>query len=152
MAVGFPARVVSKHPDFPRELSTDDRVRLLKEIIDAMVAYWGGFDIACRAIAPERYAMVARHRKRFKTIQVTGELQVAYTVWPDNPDLGPTMPSVLLSLEAIPDMVRKQIERHNGMWIDIANKARSDQGNAFGEEVVQFLRRYGVRFYRIKSI
>jgi hypothetical protein len=37
------------------------------------------------------------------------------------------------------------------MWIDIEKKERSVFGNDLGEEVVLFLRRYGVRFFRVEK-
>ena len=58
---------------------------------------------------------------------------------------------VLLSLQGIPDEVRLYLARRQIMWIDIENKERADFGNNLGEEVVQYLRRYGVRFFRVQQ-
>jgi hypothetical protein len=37
------------------------------------------------------------------------------------------------------------------MWIDIENKEQSDLTNDLGDEVAVFLKRYGVRLFRIKN-
>src|SRR6185312_9370214 len=43
LAVGFPARVVSKSPDLPRVVSDDEKRRYLREIVVEMIAYFRGF-------------------------------------------------------------------------------------------------------------
>lgn len=150
MAVGFPARVVSKHPDFPLQITSDDKVRFLKEIVEEMIQYLGGFGILCRPIAPDRYEMVGTRKKRFKKIREHGQLQVLYDPVDSAQTFDFAYPAIVLSLEVIPDKVRETIEYRGNMWIDIAGKERSHSGNIFGEEVVKYMGRYGVRFFRVK--
>ena len=57
-----------------------------------------------------------------------------------------------LSLVQIPEDLRRALDAAGVMWIDIDRKERSDSGNALGEEVVHYLRRYGVRFYRVATV
>lgn len=58
---------------------------------------------------------------------------------------------VFLSLRAIPKKVRRSLNIKNIMWIDIENKERPLFWNDLGEEVALFLKRYGVRFFRVKE-
>ena len=53
-----------------------------------------------------------------------------------------------VSLTAIPQTLRDRLAATGILWMDIEKRERADFGNDAGEEVVQFLRRYGVRFYR----
>jgi len=55
---------------------------------------------------------------------------------------------VFLSLHRIPQEVRSAYDRQQTLWVDIAAKERSERSNDMGEEVVQYLKRYGVRLLR----
>jgi hypothetical protein len=56
---------------------------------------------------------------------------------------------VYLSLKEIPPQDRKRLGASGVMWIDVQNKEHPMTGNDLGEEVVLFLRRYGIRFFRV---
>jgi len=58
---------------------------------------------------------------------------------------------VFVSLKTIPKEVRRILASNKVMWLDIKNKERPQFWNDFGDEVVLFIRRYGVRFYRVES-
>ncbi|HXG48581.1 MAG TPA: hypothetical protein VNO52_13210, partial [Methylomirabilota bacterium] len=47
LAVGFPARVVSVAPEFPREVSEEDRRRILHEVVAAFLAFLEGSEFTC---------------------------------------------------------------------------------------------------------
>jgi acetyltransferase-like isoleucine patch superfamily enzyme len=151
LAVGFPARVVSKAPDFPLELTDADRQRFLKEIVTEMTAYLKGFGLECRTNEDNSLYEVdqATRRWRFRRKR-TWRLKVLYdsmreaTCGEVRRDL-----DVLLSLHRIPQSIRATCDRQRTLWIDIAAKERSVHSNDMGEEVVQYLRRYGVRFVRV---
>jgi hypothetical protein len=53
-----------------------------------------------------------------------------------------------VSLGRIPTATRRRLEGAGTLWIDIESKERAALSNDVGEEIVQFLRRYGVRFFR----
>ena len=59
--------------------------------------------------------------------------------------------SVVVSLRAISKEMRKGLNAKEVMWLDIEKKERSLFWNDLGEEVALFLRRYGVRFFRVKE-
>ena len=58
---------------------------------------------------------------------------------------------VLMSLRTLPPTWRKRSEQKDVMWIDIEKKEQSRHSNDLGEEVLLFLRRYGVRFLRVSE-
>jgi hypothetical protein len=55
---------------------------------------------------------------------------------------------VFLSLFELPEELRSLLSKRNIMWIDIAKKEQSRNSNDLGDEVSNFLRRYGVRTLR----
>ena len=57
----------------------------------------------------------------------------------------------MLSLWEIPDDIRHGLQSKGIMWIEIARKEQSQVSNDLGEEVNNFLKRYGVRTLRIPS-
>lgn len=58
---------------------------------------------------------------------------------------------VLLSLHAIPSKTRDRLTRGGVAWVDIENKERSDHGNDLAEEIIQYLKRHGVRLLRVRT-
>ena len=150
LAVGFPARVVSKAPDFPAELTDSDKQRFLKEIVAEMIAYLEGFELECREKEKDSsYEIVQVTRRWWRRRERTWRLKVVWA--PIAADAsGNILPDldVFLSLHRIPQEVRSAYDRQQTLWIDIAAKERSERSNDMGEEVVQYLRRYGVRLLR----
>ncbi|MCK7480552.1 MAG: hypothetical protein M0C28_27475 [Candidatus Moduliflexus flocculans] len=52
LAVGFPARVVSKFPDFPRDLSIGEKAGLFDDMIGEMIALFRNSGLACEGTGP----------------------------------------------------------------------------------------------------
>ena len=52
LAVGFPARVVSKFPDFPRDLSIGEKAGLFDDMIGEMIAFFRSSGLACEGTGP----------------------------------------------------------------------------------------------------
>ena len=146
LAVGFPARVVRTPPEFPRQVSDDEKKTYLKEIVDEMLAYFQASGLTCRSGNADYEIIDHRPRGWFRR-QQTWKL----AVHPDEPsDQLPTNLDVMLSLTAIPTPLRQKLSARRVMWIDIERKERSDYGNDLGEEVAQYLKRYGVRLFRCR--
>jgi hypothetical protein len=55
---------------------------------------------------------------------------------------------VFLSLFEIPEDARELLRAKNVMWIDVTNKEQSRISNDLGDEVSNFLKRFGVRTLR----
>lgn len=148
LAVGFPARVVSKPPELPAPVSDAEKVRYLGEITAEMIGYFRGFDLSCTEkdgdwIVSQRTKGWFGTRIRGWTLRILtseGEkLRQELTQSPAN---------VAVSLHPISREIRTRLNSANCVWIDIKNKARSDHGSELGEEVAMYLRRYGVRLLR----
>jgi len=151
LAVGFPARVVSKAPDFPIELTDADRQRFLKEIVAEMIAYLEGFDFECRVKDKDSFYEILQATRRWGRRRVrTWRLKVVYAPPAAEASYGiPPDLDVFLSLQRIPQEIRSVCDHQQTLWVDIAAKERSNLSNDMGEEVVQYLRRYGVRLLRV---
>jgi len=67
-------------------------------------------------------------------------------------ELGSLSPDVFLSLFEIPDDVRDYLCARNTVWIDVAKKQQPRASNDLGDEVLNFLKRYGIRTLRYPPI
>jgi len=149
LAVGFPARVVAKAPYFPRTVAGAEKPGMLRHILSEMVAYLRGFGLECDEQG-DFFTVIQKTGRGWFSGERTWRLRVA-TEPVGLADLeGPRSDvHVFLSLHRLADDVRERLRQRGAAWIDIEAKERSDYGNDLTEEVVQFLRRYGVRFNRI---
>lgn len=151
LAVGFPARVVSTFPDFPQQVTEEQKVTILKGIISEMESYLRGSGLEW--ISKEGYYEIGLQRKNpwgFK--KTKWRLQVGYDKL--SAQGNPTSiegVDVFLSLWTIPKEYRSILNTKKVSWIDIESKEQPFLMNDLGEEVVLFLRRYGVRLYRVKD-
>lgn len=151
LAVGFPAKVVAKAPYFPRTVSEEEKATYLCDIVQEMVGFLQGYGMACRTNG-SLIEVIHERRRWWRTSRHHLRLWVEM----DKVTLAdqrhvPEALDVFLSLRGIPDEVRLLLSRRQIMWIDIENKERADFGNDLGEEVVQYLRRYGVRLFRVRQ-
>lgn len=146
MAVGFPAKVVGRPPAFPRKLSDYEKVEMFRKITSAMVDFLTGSGFECIREENDYQIRVPRRGFRFsKTwrMYVTdGDVRVAVRT------LGPAKVDVLLSLNEVPPDVRELLTSRGVVWIDVARKERPHATNDLGDEVLNFLKRYGVRTLR----
>ena len=151
LAIGYPARVVSKYPDFPKEVTEPEKTEMLQKIVDEMIDFFQKSGMNCKK-ENDKY-MVSRIEKKFWTLKENSwQLSVRYDeLKSEDLSLARNNPDIFLSLRAISANIRKQLVQKGVMWIDIENKEQSDLSNDLGDEVVLFLRRYGVRFYRVKE-
>jgi hypothetical protein len=151
LAIGYPARVVSKFPDFPREVGEDEKIEMFQKIVSEMNAFFRGSGLACES-TDNVYQVTEPIKQMWMKKVKSWRYGVASEALSDN---GPSFKSdkidVFLSLRAIPEKFRDKLNSRNVMWIDIENKEQSDYGNDMGDEIVLFLRRYGVRFFRVKN-
>lgn len=138
LAVGFPARVVSREPEFPRVLTPAEKEKVLEDLLTDYRRFLKDYGFSAQRSA-ERFDVVESATGKAWTMHVARSVD-------DAPDTSPV--DVFLSLVRLTPARREQLDRQGIPWIDIESKDRSDQSNDFAEETVQFLRRYGVRFYR----
>jgi hypothetical protein len=144
LAVGFPARVMAKAPYFPRTLQPAEQAGFLREIIAEMITYLRGFGLAC---GDDGAVIEVRQRTRrwFFTTETAWRFAVRY-----EPGPVPQGVDAFVSLPPVTPAERAALGASGAMWIDLAAKERSDHGNDVGEEIAQYLKRYGIRLFRVK--
>jgi acetyltransferase-like isoleucine patch superfamily enzyme len=150
LAAGFPARVLSRYPDFPKEISVEQKVAILKNIVDEMITYFNGSGLIC-----------TDHKNHFEIRQIkklflrkktkTWRLGIAYENTSEDKAVSHKRRlDVFVSLKTIPVEIRRRFNADKTMWLDIEKKERPLFWNDLGDEVALFLRRYGVRFNRVE--
>jgi len=151
LAIGFPARIVSKPPDFPKLLTEAERVEILQNIVAEMIKFFEGSSLTCSGNS-DRYEITRLTRKLWFQKKKTWRLRIEYEAIDENkiPESYKTM-DVFLSLKEIPKAIRRKLTAMNVMWIDIEKKEQPLFWNDLGDEVVLFLKRYGVKFFRVEE-
>lgn len=150
LAAGYPARVISKAPDFPKEVSEEQKVDILKNIVVEMIAYFNGSGLSCTGdgsyfeIKQVKKSVLGKKKKTWRLSVVCEDVPAQEGI------TGNRRLDVFVSLKTIPEEVRKRLNIANVMWLDIEKKERPLFWNDLGDEVALFLRRYGVRFFRVK--
>ena len=149
LTLGFPARVVAKEPEFPRELSDEEKVQILKNIVKEMVDYFSQSGFSCEQVGEDSTFHKLRGR-RGSSRGKAWRMRVIYrdTRHEDLPASADRI-HVFLSLGTILPEERRILAAHGVMWIDIDRKEQSQQSNQLGDEVSLFLKRYGIRTVRV---
>ena len=147
LAVGYPARVVSKFPDFPKDLSNNEKAGLFDNMIREMILFFQGSGLRCDGSGSDY--TICQTNKRGRARQKGWRLRVAAqsaegTTGPVSADI-----DVWISFHKISLEERKRLKELNVLWFDVENKERSPLSNDLSEEVALFLRRYGIRFIRV---
>lgn len=151
LALGFPARVISKYPDFPKEVSRDEKTQMIQNIVFEMIEFFRGSGLTCNADG-NIYAVTKTEKRMLTTTRKTERFLLTCEETKDKSRQSmPGQIDVFLSLWAIPENIRNTLTDRRIMWIDVENKEQSAQDNDLGNEIVLFLRRYGVRFIRVKQ-
>lgn len=150
LAVGFPARVVSMAPDFPKPVTEDEKREILRTIVDEMMQFFTDSGLSCKANGDGLYEVTHTARSLWGMKAKTHRLKVLYKP-EESFDIGSPRdcPDVLLSLAAVPEALRKACAGRSVMWIDMEKKEQPLYWNDLGEEVSHYLKRYGVRLYRV---
>jgi acetyltransferase-like isoleucine patch superfamily enzyme len=143
LAVGFPAKIVGRAPVFPKKLSDEEKVKMFQGVTAEMIQYFVGSGLACKQDG-ERYE-VQRPRARWFWSRKSWNMLVTNG---DVQRIGNEKLDLVLSLWEIPGDVRELLASKHIMWIDVTKKERSRISNDLGEEVLGFLKRYGVRTLR----
>lgn len=153
LAIGFPARVVSKFPDFPKEVTDEEKVIMLHDIVNEMVDFFKGSGLQCQAFGEDIYEISKGKDSLWGGRSQSYRLKVFYK-GEANQIEGVShneKVDVILSLLTISEKVREVYKGRRVMWIDIEKKEQPLYWNDLGEEIVLFLKRYGLRFYRVSG-
>lgn len=152
LAIGFPARVVSKDPDFPKAVTEEEKVEIFRNIVGEMLRFFDGSGLHCGQDG-DHYEIRKPTRSWWRGRTQSGTLQVVDgDVREALERLRPGAVRVFLSLREIPDDARRLLDAQAVMWIDIAKKRQSRFSNDLGDEVSRYFRRYGVRTLRCSPV
>ena len=150
LAVGFPARVVSKPPDFPKQLTDEDKTTVFHEIIQDMLAYFSGYGILCSSQNGNDFSVTTYQKTLWGKKALSWKLHTETDrLVETNTKSSAFSCDVLISLWKLPPPIRLFCNKNNIFWIDIESKEQPDTDNDLGEEIVHFFRRYGVRLNRV---
>ena len=147
--MGSPARVVAREPYFPRLVSDVEKRTSLRAIVLDLVQFLRGHGILCRDLNG-LFEFEVPVKSWLSRKPKVWHLRVAYG-HPVDESAGSGLPGVgvFLSLLSIPQSIRNVCDRQGVTWIDVETKERSEHGNDAGEEVIHFLKRYGLRLSRV---
>ena len=152
LALGFPARVISKAPEFPKEVSDKEKTEIFRNIVAEMIQFFTDSGLHCEqnghrfTVSKPSSGWWRGGGGSWNLEVVDGDVREAVR----NLTRGPV--NVLLCLWEIPDDVRQHLQSQGTMWIEIARKEQSRSSNDLGDEVSNFLKRYGVRTIRIPPL
>jgi len=152
LAVGYPARVVSKPPELPSPVSDGEKIRYLREITAEMIGYFRGFDLDCRGEGGD-WIVTRQTRGWFRTRARKWKIRILSSAGETlEREIAEAPADVLVSLNPLSRDNRIRLNAAKCGWIDIKNKERSDPGDDMVEEIAMYLRRYGVRLLRDRTV
>jgi len=147
MAAGFPAKIVGRPPVFPKQLSDQDKVEMFRRIVDEMVGFFIGSGLRCDKKGPiyevSKPNGFWRRTKGWRLRVTDGDVQ-------DGAESDAV--DVFLSFRQIPENVRASLTAKNIVWIDMTKREQPRVSNELGDEVLNFLKRYGVRTLRYPEL
>lgn len=152
MAVGYPARIVGRPPVFPKTLSNDEKAIMFRSIVGEMIQFFVGSGLECQSKGlyyeihqPSGHWW--RKQRSWRLLATDGSAREVIGNLPGSIRL-----DVFLSLWEIPSDIRDSLSKQKIMWIDMAKKEQTRASNDLGDEVLAFLKRYGVRTARHPKI
>jgi acetyltransferase-like isoleucine patch superfamily enzyme len=150
LAIGYPARVVSKFPDFPKDLSGDEKAALFDNIVREMRLFFEGSGLRCEGEGPGfACSLVDRKgRRKGKPWQLSVDTAASEDGITEAIRVGA---DVYLRFRPVSDDGRLRLVSRGTVWFDVENKERSKLTNDLAEEVALFFRRYGIRFLRVEG-
>jgi acetyltransferase-like isoleucine patch superfamily enzyme/cold shock CspA family protein len=148
LAIGYPARVVSRFPDFPKDLSDDEKVRLFENMVREMLIFFQSSGLHCEGSGNDY--TVFKTNKGGQRIKKGWRLHVDIGASEDGIGSAPSAETdVFLRFRTISPEGRQRLEARKTVWFDIELKERSDSTNDLADEVALFLRRFGIRFFHV---
>lgn len=143
LAVGSPAKVIHTPDQYPKRPELPQQVDMLQNMIREFCEY-----------LEHGHVQVIREKKEgYELVSVTDSKGCHY-----NLAIEYNMPLIeifdpvhmVLSLPGLSDQRRQDANREQQMWADIPTKQRGGMTNPLGEELLEFIKRYGLRFARSK--
>jgi len=144
LAVGSPAKILKTAAEYPQPKTPEKQNDLILTFLKEFLQYLSYHDLRTEVLqeTPLFHAVV----KTFKSSDKDHNLY--YTSHSADPPAGLSERSVFMALQRISDDARAGIAAAGAMWLDLERRERSGSCD-IGEEAVQFLSRYGLRFNRV---
>lgn len=153
LAMGTPAKVVAREPYFPRKIAAPEKAALLKTVIENFQEFLSGHGLVCELSHHQLVAQPAPSAPPNSAFS-KGLLKLRCGVadrWSLSAPSAAGTQVVCLSLVRIGATERDDIASAGALWLDVESGECGSANSAFGAEVVQFLRRFGIRFNRIEN-
>ena len=147
LAIGYPARVVSRFPDFPKDLSAGEKLGLFENMVREMLRFFRDSGLRWEGAGPVYtvFEMNKSGRKWARDWRLAVDTGMSEDLI-DAPGTGDM--DAYLRFGPLSADGRAKLEKRGVVWFDVAAKERSRATNGLADEVTLFLRRYGIRFTR----
>jgi acetyltransferase-like isoleucine patch superfamily enzyme len=148
LAIGYPARVVSKFPDFPKDLTAKEKLGFFENMVREMLRFFQDSGLRWEGSGPVYtiFEMKKSGRKWARAWRLCVDTKLSEDMIADP---ATAALNVYLRFGQISAEGRKTLDGRGVPWFDVEKKERSRSTNDLGEEVALFLRRYGIRFLRV---
>jgi len=148
LAAGVPAKVLKTMDEYPSKLGFQEQQTVLREILGEFKRYLEYFHFGVTELTSTDH---------WKVWEIQGHERRGPVVWRFcftldtccEPLPMKTNRAVFLSLTAIDESIRRQVESRGMVWFDLEAKQRSKASNDLGDDVASFIARYGIRCERV---
>lgn len=142
LAAGSPIKILKTSDDYPQPVSSEARHSIMTGIVDDFCAYVAHHGFTYEITPNDTYWTIHVHSQK-------GSYKIYYSfegVFAPVELLNNN--TVLLTMHDMPESTKNAAEGGKFMLIEILNKHRWGSNN-IGEELITFLKRYGLRFNRL---
>ena len=138
LAVGSPAKVIRRAPEFPLTIGPERRGELIGEMMSEFDRYvtHAGVVISER----EPFRLYTREHTVYRLVWVHASTELA--------DAALAAGDTVFTDSALSERDIAMLRSRGVHWLDLRGRTRSRQGSALTEELAQFLGRYGIRLAR----
>lgn len=142
LAVGAPAKILKTAEQYPVKPDEGQRKIMIQQMLDEFCAYLvhAGFAVNRNDQTKTDLVSVNDHGAQSHKLMVCYEPVENLLQLPVE---------LVVSLPGLANAERQLLTDNGQMWLDIANKQRGGASLPLGEELAEFIKRYGVRFERM---
>jgi acetyltransferase-like isoleucine patch superfamily enzyme len=142
LAIGSPAKVVRTSEAYPISPDHLERKEMLSQMIIEFCEYFEhvGLKVDRSVESGKEEIAVIDLKDRTYSLLVSYDGLISSSEIRDR--------NTVLSLTEIDAGARQTMVNQNTLWLDLHSKERGGKSNPLGEEVVEFLKRFGIRFAR----
>jgi acetyltransferase-like isoleucine patch superfamily enzyme len=142
LAIGSPAKVVRTSEEYPISPNHARQKEMLSQMIREICEYFehAGLKVDRSVQSDKEEITVIDLKDKAYSMLVNYDRLINNFEIRDN--------NIALSLTEIDAGARQTMVNQNMLWLDLYRKERGGKSNPLGEEVVEFLKRFGIRFAR----